>query len=161
MSNARQKVRARLRVELLALAVLVGSALGAGATTFTYADGFSYFSKDAASCANCHLMHAYVDTHAKSSHAHVADCISCHMPSALLSGLIAKADNGARHAFAFTFGTFDDPLRIIPRNARILERACRECHTVVAESMLTHTNGESARCVQCHADVGHTSPPRP
>ena len=38
------------------LVVVVGLALGVGASTFVYARGASYLTNDPAACVNCHVM---------------------------------------------------------------------------------------------------------
>jgi cytochrome c nitrite reductase small subunit len=140
-------------------AALMGILVGVGAYTFHYAEGLSYFSTDPASCANCHVMWPQYDSWHKSSHHAVATCVDCHMPDAFPHNLIAKADNGWRHSWAFTFQNFHEPIQIIPRNERILENNCRRCHEAVVHSMLTHhTPGhphDEISCIHCHAAVGH------
>jgi cytochrome c nitrite reductase small subunit len=142
-------------------ATFMGVLVGVGAYTFHYAEGFSYFSTDPASCANCHVMWPQYDSWHKSSHHAVATCVDCHMPDTFPHNMIAKADNGWRHSWAFTFQNFHEPIQIIPRNERILENNCRRCHEAVVHSMLTHQPPrpghphDEISCIHCHAAVGH------
>jgi cytochrome c nitrite reductase small subunit len=150
----------------LGLAVLLGIAGGAGGYTFYYGKGHSYFSKSPETCINCHIMQPQYDTWLKSSHHAVATCVDCHLPHPLPQALIAKADNGWNHSWAFTFQDFHEPIELKPRNRRILEVNCRECHQALVHQMLSYDAGsvgpsaETIDCLHCHADVGHTYPPR-
>jgi cytochrome c nitrite reductase small subunit len=147
----------------LVLAILVGSLVGAGAYTFQYGQGISYFSTDPSSCTNCHVMQPHFDTWLKSSHHAVATCVDCHLPTDFPHNLIAKADNGFNHSWAFTFQNFHEPIQIKSRNARILQNNCLRCHADLVHQMLAFVPGdpvEAVDCMRCHDDVGHTDPPR-
>jgi cytochrome c nitrite reductase small subunit len=148
----------------LIIAGLVGVLLGAGMFTFQYGQGLSYLSTDPAACANCHIMNPHYDTWLKSSHQATATCADCHMPQRFPDALIAKMDNGWRHSWAFTFQNFHEPIQITRRNARILQDNCIRCHLELVDQMLGHAGwvdrGDVVSCVQCHAGVGHTLPPR-
>jgi cytochrome c nitrite reductase small subunit len=137
----------------LGLILMVGILVGVGSYTFFYADGASYFSKNPEACANCHIMQPYYDSWTKSSHQRVAGCADCHLPSSGVHQYVAKADNGFRHAWAFTFQNFDEPIQIIPRNSRILQNSCVECHGPLVHEILDQDNNPT--CVRCHTDVGH------
>jgi hypothetical protein len=65
----------------LAFAVSVGALAGVGTTTFQYAEGLSYFERDPAACANCHIMQSNLDSWQKSSHHAEAVCVDCHLPT--------------------------------------------------------------------------------
>ena len=43
----------------LLLSIAVGSAVGIGVYTFTFARGASYLTDVPAACANCHIMNKY------------------------------------------------------------------------------------------------------
>jgi cytochrome c nitrite reductase small subunit len=137
----------------LGLIVAVGILVGVGGYTFFYADGASYFSKDPKACANCHVMQPHYDSWIKSSHGRVAGCADCHLPDSGVEQYVAKADNGIRHAWAFTFQNYDQPIRIIPRNSRILQNSCVDCHGRLVHGILE--SSQSPNCVRCHMDVGH------
>lgn len=154
----------RWRLVSLISALSTGALLGATGFTFHYAQGHSYFSKDPASCINCHIMQTHYDSWLKSSHHAVATCADCHLPHDLVPGLIAKADNGFFHSWAFTFQDFHEPIQIKPRNLRILEQNCRYCHGELVSQMEAYhqplTTGDGVSCLQCHSAVGHTTRPR-
>ena len=137
-------------------AVLIGLLLGLGGYTFVYARGASYFTNDPAACVNCHVMREQFDGWQRSSHRRVAVCNDCHAPHSLLGKYVTKARNGFWHSFYFTTGTFPDPIRITPRNARITEATCRTCHADVVQAIDTYPrHGEPLACVSCHRSVGH------
>ena len=138
-------------------AVLFGALTGLGAFTFHYGEGFSYFSTDPAACVNCHIMEPQYDSWTKSSHHAVAKCVDCHLPHDFVPKYIAKADNGYRHSWAFTFQDFHEPIQITPRNARILQDNCVACHGEFVHPLVAGatTAEDAVKCVHCHADVGH------
>ena len=164
--------RARL---LLAAATAVGLAVGLGAFTFVYAKGYSYLTNDPAACANCHVMSEHFAAWQKASHKTVATCNDCHTPHDLVGKYSVKAQNGFWHSFYFTTGNYPDPLRITPRNRRVTERACRDCHqemvaaieprahdaprdsagrAIPVATVSAHSD-EEASCIRCHTYVGH------
>lgn len=152
------KLRAYLGVGLLGLALLVtlGVLMGVGVFTFTYGKGFSYLSSDPRGCTNCHVMQESFDTWVKSSHHNVAVCNDCHLPHDFIGKWVTKADNGFFHSLAFTLGDFHEPIQIKPRNRRVTQRTCIDCHGGVVHQMLPEDNGgDMLMCVHCHADVGH------
>lgn len=140
----------------VALAVMLGLLLGLGLFTFVYAEGFSYFSTDPRACVNCHVMQPEYDSWIKSSHHTAARCVDCHLPHAFVPKYMAKADNGYRHSMAFTFG-YREPIRITPRNERILHQNCLNCHQDMVHQLLPSltTDRNAVNCVHCHAGVGH------
>ncbi len=140
----------------LAVTILAGMFAGMSAFTFSYGEGISYFSTDPAACANCHVMQGHFDSWVKSSHHTVATCVDCHLPHDFTGKYIAKADNGFFHSWAFTFQNFHEPIRIKPRNERIVQLNCVSCHTDMVHELLPATvRGESVSCIHCHAQVGH------
>ncbi len=142
-------------IAVLAFAVAVGAAVGVGGFTFVYAKGHSYLSNDPATCANCHVMQAYVDGWVKSSHRNVAVCNDCHLAPGMEKWL-TKASNGFFHSLAFTTGDFPDPLLIKPGNRDVAERKCRYCHEpIVAQMDTTHRPEDRVSCIRCHGAVGH------
>jgi cytochrome c nitrite reductase small subunit len=140
----------------LFLALGVGVLVGLAWFTFGYGEGWSYFSTDPRACVNCHIMRPEYDSWQHSSHHAVAKCVDCHLPHALLPKYLAKADNGFRHSWAFTFEDFHEPIQMHPRSRRILQHNCLECHrTTVHEMLAGRDETEAPSCVRCHAGVGH------
>jgi len=142
------------------LVILVGAAigllLGIGGYTFLYARGGSYLTNDPAACANCHIMREQFEGWQRSSHRGVAVCNDCHAPHDLIGKYTTKARNGFWHSFYFTTGTFPEPIRITPVNARITEGACRTCHADIVEAIdAAPRPDQPLRCVSCHRNVGH------
>jgi cytochrome c nitrite reductase small subunit len=136
----------------------VGIPLGAGAYTYHYGEGFSYFSSDPKGCANCHIMREHLDSWARSSHHAVAVCNDCHMPHNFLGKYAVKAENGFLHSKAFTLQEFHDPLVIRARNSRVLQESCIHCHQDLVADVLGHqdaADGGAMACVRCHRSVGH------
>jgi cytochrome c nitrite reductase small subunit len=140
----------------LTAAILFGAAAGLGAFAFIYGEGASYLSTRPEACANCHIMWPQYDSWTASSHHHVAVCSDCHLPHATIPKYIAKADNGFMHSWAFTFQNFPEPIRIKPRNFRILQRNCVECHRDIVHELLPATvTGDAVQCIHCHVNAGH------
>jgi cytochrome c nitrite reductase small subunit len=156
--------RLALSMSGLVLVILLGIASGAGTYTFYYGAGYSYFSKSPQTCVNCHIMQPHYDTWLKGSHHAVATCVDCHLPHDFPYNLIAKADNGWNHSWAFTFQNFHEPIEMKPRNRRILEANCKSCHEALTHQIQTYdaATGEvdEINCLHCHSNVGHTDPPR-
>lgn len=140
----------------IALGVALGVLLGLGGYTFIYARGASYMTDRPDACANCHVMQEQFDGWQRSSHREVAVCNSCHTPSGPIAKYTTKALNGFWHSFYFTTGTFPDPIRITPRNARVTENTCRTCHAGLVHAMeAVSVSPGSQSCVSCHRNVGH------
>lgn len=155
----------RRRVAVLfsvAFAILLGVLTGVGTFTFGYGHGSSYFSNNPQSCANCHVMQEHFDSWQQSSHHHVAVCNDCHLPHDFVGKWVTKADNGLFHSVAFTLKDYHDPIQIKPRNKRVTQNACIDCHKDFVHSLLpVETRAEVSikidmlSCVHCHFDVGH------
>jgi cytochrome c nitrite reductase small subunit len=141
-------------------AVLLGVLVGLGGYTFVYARGYSYLLDDSAACANCHVMREQFDGWVKSSHRSVAVCNDCHTPHDVLGKYYTKARNGFWHSFYFTTDTFEEPIRIAPRDRAITEATCRICHGDVVQAMGVpdlHGSRQDVSCIRCHGSVGHMS----
>ena len=155
--SARPQVPGRVRALLVAVAGALGILGGLGAFTLGYGDGAAYLGNDPASCANCHVMQAYYDSWAKSSHENVATCNDCHLPHEFAGKWRTKADNGFFHSLAFTTNDFHEPIQIKARNRRVAQRACLHCHSEYVNTMLpVEPGGEMLLCIHCHGDVGHS-----
>ncbi|WP_166822722.1 cytochrome c nitrite reductase small subunit [Thalassoroseus pseudoceratinae] len=149
----------------IVLCVLLGTLSGVGTFTFGYGQGASYLSNDPKGCANCHVMQEYFDTWQNSSHHHVAVCNDCHLSHHPIGKWVTKADNGFFHSLAFTLQNYDEPIEIKPRNRRVTQNACLDCHQDVVHAMLpTSSVGDGSQyetqsCVHCHSNVGHAFHP--
>jgi cytochrome c nitrite reductase small subunit len=155
-SGRRRRSRFDRTTFAISFAVLLGLLAGIGLFTFGYGKGASYLSSNPKTCTNCHVMRDHYDSWQHSSHAHVAACNDCHLPHNLVGHWLTEADNGFNHSLAFTLENFHEPIRIKPRNRRVTQSACLDCHaTTVHEMMPTTPGGEVPLCVHCHKDVGH------
>ncbi|MFB3827116.1 MAG: cytochrome c nitrite reductase small subunit [Bryobacteraceae bacterium] len=132
------------------LSAVVGVLAGAGAYTFHFAEGLSYFSDDPNACANCHVMREYLEGWRKSSHHARAVCNDCHSPHRIVPKMITKADNGWNHSVKFTLASYGDPIRLRPVNAERLRANCVRCHAALVEDAAMGDD-----CLRCHAGVGH------
>lgn len=152
-------------ISLLA-SILVGAFLGSSTYTFVTAHGLSYMSDDPKVCVNCHIMRDQFDGWQKGSHHAAASCNDCHLPQGnLAKKLFVKASNGYHHSKAFTFQDFQEPIRIKPGNAEVLENNCLRCHGELTAHITAHgalgVPTDPARkadlygCAGCHAEVGH------
>jgi cytochrome c nitrite reductase small subunit len=158
MSTEHEPSPTRSRAPLfVALSVALGVLLGIGGYTFSYAEGLSYFSSDPRACANCHIMKSQFDSWQKSSHHTVAGCVDCHLPVPLAEKLLVKASNGYHHSKGFTFQDFDEPIRIKPGNARVLQENCLRCHEDIVHNLVSGAkrDRDAVLCVKCHFGVGH------
>jgi cytochrome c nitrite reductase small subunit len=147
----------RLRYGIL-LGITLGALLGLGAFTFIYAKGASYLTNDPGACANCHVMQEQYSGWLNASHRSVAVCNDCHTPHDVVGKYTTKALNGFWHSFYFTTGTFHEPIRINPRNARVTEQTCRDCHAPIVAAIdpqPSHAASGALSCVSCHRNVGH------
>lgn len=143
---------------VLGIAGVVGVALGLGGVAVHYGEGTSYLSEDPAACTNCHIMQEQFDSWVKSSHHIASTCNSCHLPQDPVMKWVSKADNGFFHSWAFTFRNHPEPIRIKPRNRRIVNRNCVACHSELVHEILPEARaGGSESCLHCHKDVGHAA----
>lgn len=142
---------------LLGLACSLGAALGIGAFTFRYAEGFSYLRTDPKACVNCHIMRPQFDAWQKSSHHAVAVCVDCHLPHDFVPKYLAKMENGYRHGEKFTTQKFVEPIVVQKRGREILEDNCVRCHGDLVASMhwVGSAGADRVSCVRCHGGVGH------
>ena len=141
-------------------AVFVGVLAGAGGYTFYYAEGLSYMSSDPAQCVNCHVMQDHYDAWQKASHHTVATCNDCHTPHDFVGKWYTKSENGFWHSYGFTFQNFHEPIAIRPRNSRVLENNCIDCHKELTDPITGVPPDPHGgwNCVHCHAAVGHGTP---
>lgn len=148
--------RPRFGKAAIGFASVLGMLAGVGTFTFGYGNGASYLSNNPQTCVNCHVMQDHMDSWQQSSHHHVAVCNDCHLPHDPIGKWVTKADNGFFHSLAFTLGGYDDPVQIKPRNRRVTQSTCVDCHKDFVHNLLPATKGADMQsCVHCHADVGH------
>ena len=99
------------------------------------------------------------------SHHATATCNDCHLPhDNAVHKYFVKASNGYHHSKAFTLG-FQEPIRIKPGNALVLEDNCLRCHGALVSEITAHgtlgvptdptQKADLYGCVRCHQDVGH------
>jgi cytochrome c nitrite reductase small subunit len=145
---------------LLVAGIIVGILLGVGAYTFRYAEGLSYLSSDPRACVNCHIMRAQYDSWQKASHHGVAACVDCHLPHDFIGKYLAKANNGWHHSKGFTLQNFHEPIMITPKNAKILQANCLNCHQDMVHNLVAGATraADAVSCVHCHQSVGHGEP---
>jgi cytochrome c nitrite reductase small subunit len=140
----------------ISLTVMVGVFIGIGMFTFGYGKGGSYLSNNPTMCANCHVMQGHFDSWQNSSHRHVAVCNDCHLPHNFVGKWFTKADNGFFHSLAFTLENFHEPIQIKPRNRRVTQHACLDCHAEIVHQMFPGASRDQMlSCIHCHSDVGH------
>ncbi len=141
----------------IVIVILLGVLAGAGGYTFFYAEGLSYLSNDPKACVNCHIMREQYDGWQKASHHAHATCNDCHVPHDLIGKYTTKALNGYHHSKGFTFQDFQEPIRIKPANAAVLNKNCLHCHREFVREITAHrvVKDEELYCVRCHVDVGH------
>lgn len=140
----------------LVIVIMLGGLVGLGGFTFFYGHGLSYFSKDPAACANCHIMQPQFDSWQKASHHTVATCVDCHLPHTFLAKWIAKGENGFLHSKAFTLQDFHEPIFIRQRNKTILHHNCLGCHSAFVHDQLSGVKDPAEfNCLHCHRSVGH------
>ncbi len=141
----------------IAVAMVLGAALGLGVFTFRYAEGLSYFSTDPAACANCHVMNEEYASWQKGPHHGAATCVDCHLPHEGAAKLLAKGQNGYHHSKGFTLQDFHEPILIKPGNSAILEENCIRCHGDFVHGLIAGGRSErdAIHCVHCHRGAGH------
>jgi cytochrome c nitrite reductase small subunit len=137
--------------------VTVGILIGSGGYTFFYAEGLSYLSSDPKMCLNCHVMREPYDNWEKAAHHAEANCNDCHTPHDFLGKWFVKSENGLWHSYGFTFQNFHEPIMIRPRNSRVLENNCIECHKEMIDAITAARPDPPGgwNCIHCHSDVGH------
>jgi cytochrome c nitrite reductase small subunit len=142
---------------IIVICILFGGFIGQGMYTFYYGKGFSYFSKDPAACANCHIMEPQFDSWQKASHHTVATCVDCHLPHHFITKWLAKAENGYQHSKKFTLQNYHEPIMIREINQKILNKNCLHCHSEFVHNILKTSTEQTddQRCVHCHRSVGH------
>lgn len=132
-----------------------------GASTFYYAEGFSYFSNKSEACNNCHVMNEVYEDWRNGSHREHATCNDCHIPNEFISKWMTKAQSGIGHAYAFTFKDLPTVLSATQKSKIDVQNNCIRCHSEIASNVVNpttkkiHNYDNSLSCVSCHNNVGH------
>ena len=126
----------------------------------------SYLSSDPKSCINCHVMNTQYATWQHSSHARVAKCVDCHLPTdGFFNKYYAKTIDGWNHSVAFTNNSYDHTMKISDYGAERVQQNCISCHSSLTSQIKTNAekyhnyddptvlNGR--RCWECHKSVPH------
>lgn len=145
----------------LAVIAVIGFVIGAGAYTFWYANGFSYFSNDSKACNNCHVMNEVYKDWSVSSHKNAATCNDCHLPHSFIPKWIMKAESGFHHAYAFSLKDLPTNFTATPKSQAVIQQNCIRCHSTMASNVVNpttkvvHNYDKSLSCVSCHRNIGH------
>jgi len=81
-------------------------------------------------------------------------CNDCHIPHDFVRKYAAKAENGFRHSWAFTFADVQ-ALRITARDSRNLQENCVRCHAASVDRILKSGDVKNLNCSRCHRGSGH------
>ena len=159
-SSPRGEKARRVTLAGVIAAVAVGVLIGAGAGTFSHAEGLSYLSNDPKACVNCHIMRDEYDGWQKSAHHAVATCNDCHVPHDLVGKYLTKMDHGWRHSKGFTLNDFHEPIQMKPSSRSVVLENCVRCHESlvgdVAHVPSLHDGAEDPLdCIRCHSRVAH------
>lgn len=149
----------RLPALQITLLCLIGAVVGLGSYAFIYARGYSYLVNDPSACANCHVMNDQYNGWVKSSHHAAATCNDCHTPHNLVGKYAVKASNGFFHSFYFTTGKYPDTIQITRFDRKVVEAACRNCHSNITHAIdadNAHGKAQGIECTRCHLSVGHS-----
>lgn len=125
----------------------------------------SYLSHDAKACINCHVMNAQYASWEHSSHARVAACVDCHLPTdSFVQKYISKARDGWNHSVAFTLNTYEPRIQISEDGANRVQANCKSCHATLT-SVIRDTQDKyhdyagiasvDRKCWDCHQSVPH------
>lgn len=126
----------------------------------------SYMSSDPKACINCHVMNTQYATWQHSSHARVATCIDCHLPTdGVFNKYKAKTIDGWNHSVAFTLNTYDHAMQISDYGAERVQANCIACHSSLTSEIMINADKyhnydtpyvEGGRkCWDCHKSVPH------
>ncbi|MCU0662865.1 MAG: cytochrome c nitrite reductase small subunit [Myxococcota bacterium] len=133
----------------LSLGVLLGSFVLVARAS----NAVSYFSNQATTCLNCHVMTNAYATWRHGSHARVASCNDCHVPHGNPVATYAfKAMDGGRHSYVFTLRNEPEVLRLSEGAVPVVEDNCVRCH---ADQwlMIRLADSEERTCWSCHHNI--------
>lgn len=133
---------------------------GAGVAAVGVSGTVSLITGDASACVSCHLMEGHGEAWRAGPHAQAAACTDCHLSPHPVGHWVTKADSAFFHVLAFTTGAYEEPLRVKPRNRRVIREACAACHPPSAHRELPGLDPEDRlRCEMCHRTTGHERSP--
>ncbi len=126
----------------------------------------SYLSEDPKACINCHVMDTQYATWQHSSHARVAGCIDCHLPTDnVVEKYWAKSVDGWNHSVAFTLKNYDYAIKISDYGAERVQRNCISCHGSITSTISSNADKyhnfdasyveNGRKCWDCHKSVPH------
>lgn len=127
----------------------------------------SYLSEDPKACINCHVMNTQYATWQHSSHARVASCVECHLPTtgSMVDKYSAKARDGWNHSVAFTLNTYDTAMKISEDGAKRVQANCISCHASISSTLVSNSDkyhqfddpdvATGRKCWDCHKGVPH------
>jgi cytochrome c nitrite reductase small subunit len=139
--------------------ILLGVFCGLGSLLAHISLTTSYLIDSPDTCMNCHVMtDAYV-SHRYSSHGRDVTCNDCHLPhTSFIREYAFKAEDGLRHAAAFTLRTEPQVMRLSQRAVPVVQENCIRCHEGrVSETSAASHQKSGLRCWDCHRDVVHGS----
>jgi len=126
----------------------------------------SYLSSDPKACINCHVMNTQYATWQHSSHARVASCVDCHLPTdSYFDKYVAKTIDGWNHSVAFTMNTYDQAIQISDYGAQRVQDNCISCHSSLTSQIVINADKyhnyddpsvrTGRKCWECHKSVPH------
>ena len=131
-----------------------------------HSQALSYMSSDPKACINCHVMNTQYATWQHSSHARVASCVDCHLPTdGNFNKYKAKAIDGWNHSVAFTMDTYEQAIQISEYGAQRVQDNCIACHSSLASQIVVNAGKyhnyddpslkTGRKCWDCHKSVPH------
>ncbi len=147
----------------LAVAVMLGAAVGLIAYAAYSSKAVSYLSDAPETCVNCHIMAPQYASWQHSSHREVANCNDCHVPhDNIFRTYFFKAMDGARHATVFTLRMEPQNIFIKKAGIGVVQENCIRCHErLITDSRLLvqtasyHDQFTDRLCWECHREVPH------
>ncbi len=126
----------------------------------------SYLSSDPKACINCHVMNTQYATWQHSSHARVAGCVDCHLPTDnFVEKYWAKSIDGWNHSVAFTIDKYDHAIKISDYGAERVQKNCISCHSSITSTISSNADRyhnfsspyveNGRKCWDCHKGVPH------
>jgi cytochrome c nitrite reductase small subunit len=135
------------------LLVLIGVALGMAVLIVRISNATSYLSDEPEACINCHVMTNAYATWQRGSHARVAKCNDCHLPQVgSVTQYSFKAQDGARHSFAFTLRLEPEVLHLNTKAVPVVQANCLRCHENQFFMIRLATSSERP-CWDCHQNM--------